>query len=605
MSARVRGTGRLQRLLRFGRTVSHLRASQLLWRLRYALERRLPARRPASSGTPGGSPVAIDTSALAAAVEAMPWLQGSLSTAVENLRLLHGGTFRILHRDVPLGCPPGDWRLGNPESERLWIMTLHTQPWAYEAACVCGDTECVEPADRRSAAGVFRVLIDDWIERCDLARPGSRPLAWNSYTIATRLRWWVAAFATGRDGLFDDAGFTDRFLESVWRQALFLDAHVEWDLRANHLLRNAEGLAWAGALFDHPAAARWRRRAGTIACSQIAEQVLADGGHFECSGRYHLEVMQDLAAIAILSQDPVVRERLAGSWSRMAEFLVRACHPDGTTHQFNDSSQEASLDDAHIPHTAELLGVAPDTSAPEGARLLADTGLVTWHGPRWTVFFDVGAIGPACQPGHAHADSLAVECSLNGERLFVDAGTFAYDLDERRAYDRSTAAHNTVCVDGTDSSEVWHIFRVGRRAEATVLDFESSRNGMEVRAAHDGYRHLPGAPRHERTVQVHEDGELLLRDEVHGRGRHRVSAGLLVAPSWKVENTSEGWMLHHAGSGRRASVRIDSSVPVDRQLRQTPYHPCLGVELQVPRIEWSWEGRLPLRVTVSVDPDAR
>ena len=41
--------------------------------------------------------------------------------------------------------------------------------------------------------------------------------------------------------------------------------------------------------------------------------------------------------------------------------------------------------------------------------------------------------------------------------------------DERRRYDRSTAAHNTVSIDGTDSSEVWQIFRVGRRAKAYPL----------------------------------------------------------------------------------------------------------------------------------------
>lgn len=597
--------GPLQRLSRLGRTLSHVGAGQLLWRLRYALERRLPARRLAPPGAAVDAPTAARTRALAAAVATMPWLHSRLEAAVENLRLLRDGTFRLLNRDVALGCPPADWRLGDPRQERLWVMTLHTQPWTYEAARVCSHAAKVDISDRQSAARVLRVLVGDWIERCDVTRPGSRPLAWNSYTIATRLRWWVAAFATARDELFGDAALSARFLDSAWRQAHHLDAHVEWDLRGNHLLRDAEGLAWAGALFDDPVAAHWRRRAGSIACSQAADQVLPDGGHFERSGRYHVEVMQELATIAILSEDPAVRERLAESWCRMAEFLVRVCHPDGSTHQLNDSSLEAGLDGAHIPYTANVLAVTPDTSAPRGARLLADSGLATWHGPRWTVFFDLGPFGAACQPGHAHADSLAVECSLFGERLFVDPGTYAYDLDERRAYDRSTAAHNTVCVDGADSSEVWHIFRAGRRAEAEVLGFEASPQGMEARATHDGYRHLPGAPGHERTVQVSDDRELVVRDDVHGRGRHRISAGFLIAPSWTVEGTLRGWILRHSGSGSVARVQIDSSAPVTLQLRSAPYHPRLGVEMQAPRIAWEWDGELPLSVTLSVEATQR
>ena len=113
---------------------------------------------------------------------------------------------------------------------------------------------------------------------------------------------------------------------------------------------------------------------------------------------------------------------------------------------------------------AARLGVKVDPAPRRGCQFFPYAGMVVRHGDPWTVFFDVGPVGPDYQPGHAHADTLALETSYRGSRLFVDPGTFAYDRDERRHYDRSTAAHNTVCIDGRDSSEVWHIFRVGRRA---------------------------------------------------------------------------------------------------------------------------------------------
>lgn len=601
MTAEREQGGRFYRMARTGRTLSHLRASQLLWRLRYRLERRLHWSVAAPSPRHAGAVLAGGTDQLRAAAGALPWLGQDAEAAPERTRLLSDGVFRFLGRESRLGCPPVNWRLGDPDRERLWVMTLHTHSWAHDAALVAAGHAGADSAVRKSAAETFRVIVADWIERCAWRRPGSRALAWNSYTIATRLRWWIAAFVTARRELFDDQEFESRFLDSIRRQAAFLDSHLEWDLRGNHVLRDVEGLAWAGALFAGPLAARWRQRAGSIARAQAAEQVLPDGGHFERSGRYHVEVMQDLATIAVLAADPRTRQSLTDVWRRMAEFLLCVCHPDGSTHQLNDSSMGASLAAACVGETAALLGVELETAAPQGGRLFADTGLAAWHGNPWTLFVDVGPIGAKEQPGHAHADSLTLECSVNGERLFVDPGTFAYDLDDRRTYDRSTAAHNTIDVDGVDSSEVWHIFRVGRRAQATVLEFEESARHMRVRATHDGYRHLPGSPRHERTVAVGREHGLAVSDEVHGAGQHRLSGGLLVAPGWQVDDGAMGWALCHVGSGQQVRVRLRSSMPVELFREQRPYHPRFGVEVQTCRIGWLWDGELPLKVDLLVD----
>src|SRR5262249_32712695 len=153
-----------------------------------------------------------------------------------------------------------------------------------------------------------------------------------------------------------------------------------------------------------------------------------------------------------------------------------------------------------------------------GGRYFPDTGMVAWHGDPWSVFFDVGAVGPDYQPGHAHADTLSVECSYRGRRLFVDPGTYAYDLGARRRYDRSTAAHNTVTADGQDSSEVWHIFRVGRRARPLDVQVAFPGGLLEAAASHTGYDHLPGRPRHVRWLTLTPGGGLVLKDRVEGRG---------------------------------------------------------------------------------------
>src|SRR4029077_5136808 len=76
----------------------------------------------------------------------------------------------------------------------------------------------------------------------------------------------------------------------------------------------------------------------------------------------------------------------------------------------------------------------------------------------------VGEIGPDHLPGHAHADTLSFELSLRGQRVLVNTGTSTYELSAERLRQRGTAAHNTVVVDGVNSSQVWSSFRGARRA---------------------------------------------------------------------------------------------------------------------------------------------
>ena len=131
----------------------------------------------------------------------------------------------------------------------------------------------------------------------------------------------------------------------------------------------------------------------------------------------------------------------------------------------------------------------------------------------------MGPVGPEYQPGHAHADTLTFECSFRGRRMCVDPGTLAYDDDTtRRVHDRSTAAHNTVCIDSEDSSEVWHIFRVGRRARPVEVNVSCDEASMTAEASHDGYDHLAGRPRHRRKIEVSADGTLRITDTVSGVG---------------------------------------------------------------------------------------
>jgi uncharacterized heparinase superfamily protein len=386
----------------------------------------------------------------------------------------------------------------------------------------------------------------------------------------------------------------------LWQQAAYLYDHLEWDLRANHLFRNAVGLVWAGRFFAEPQARLWLEAGGAIAGHQADEQILADGGHFERSPLYHIQVMEDLLSLTLLLEDAALKVRLLEAWIRMADFLTWNRHPDGQIALFNDAALHASCEPEQMLAMASHLGIQTEApNRPRGGRLFSNTGMVVWHGQPWTVFFDVGPIGPDYQPGHAHADTLSFECSYRDRRLFVDPGTYGYDDDDRRRYDRSTAAHNTVAIDHQDSSEVWHIFRVGRRAYPLDVSAAFSGDTLCASASHNGYDHIRGRPRHWRRITVSPNGSLAVTDRIDGSGRHFAQGGFLLAPEWESVPAVAGWILKNGSDSLRLNVRGPETLSLFAET--APYHPQFGRELETTRLGWRTNDRLPVEVIMLVE----
>ncbi|MDE6343023.1 MAG: heparinase II/III-family protein, partial [Muribaculaceae bacterium] len=78
---------------------------------------------------------------------------------------------------------------------------------------------------------------------------------------------------------------------------------------------------------------------------------------------------------------------------------------------------------------------------------------------------------------------------INGEPFIIDTGISTYEKNDRRQYERSTLAHNTVSIDSKNSSEVWSGFRVGRRAQVKILidtenHWKASHNGFGKQCLH-------------------------------------------------------------------------------------------------------------------------
>jgi hypothetical protein len=305
-------------------------------------------------------------------------------------------------------------------------------------------------------------LARSWVAACPPSGP-ALALSWHPYVLSTRVAPWTHLLASD-----PPPDVREVLARSLWRQLLALAGHVERDVRGNHLIRNASALAVGGAVFEGLDAELLRRYGLDLLERELADQLGPDGGHVERSPSYHAQVLWD----AVNAQGG---ERLSGSIARGLGWLRHVSPPGQPRPHLNDSA------DGRAPDTAFLLaesGVAPTGDPePRGLPRYAVVG-----DERTRLLLDAAEPSRPDLPYHAHADSLAILLTIDGEPVLVDRGVSTYTAGEERAWWRSTAAHSTVEVDRTESSEVVGAHRAGRLARTAI----ESEDEHRVTAAHDG-----------------------------------------------------------------------------------------------------------------------
>ena len=348
---------------------------------------------------------------------------------------------RFLNRERDLTFP-SDWQ---SNGERLWLYNLH----------YFDDLTAAGESDRTSW---HKALIAMWIRD----NPPMRGVGWEPYPISRRTVNWIKWSLAGHK--LDRAP-----LASLAMQLRFLRKRIEWHLLGNHVLVNAKAMIFGGLFFTGEEADEWLDFGGQLLHEQLSEQVLPDGGHFERSPMYHALALEDVLDLMNLMQAYPSREfgqrrnfsrSLPEIAAKMLAWLRAMTHPDGEIAFFNDAATGIALVPAALLAYASKLGVRPAAELID----MPSSGYVRLTQGAWSTYFDAAVIGPDYQPGHAHADTLSFELSVDGERLISNSGTSTYERGAQRTYERSTRAHNTVEVDGENSSEVWAAFRVARRA---------------------------------------------------------------------------------------------------------------------------------------------
>jgi len=467
-------------------------------------------------------------------------------------------TFRLLNETRSLGAHGWD----DPSIEKLWRYNLHY-------------FDDLNAKDAVKRADWHAALIRRWIT----GNPPGGGTGWDPYPTSLRIVNWIKWVQAGN-------ALPDEAVQSLAVQARWLTRRLEYHLLGNHLFSNAKALVFAGCFFDGAEAHSWRQLGLRILAREVPEQVLADGGHFELSTMYHalaLEDMLDLTNVLRFAGLPAPTawgEKIAA----MRRWLATMCHPDGEIAFFNDAAFGIAPPPRELERYATALGFAPSVPVEPGCTWLRDSGYVRLQNDRAVVLIDVARVGPDYLPGHAHADTLSFELSVDGQRAIVNSGTSVYGVGMERARQRGTGAHNTVVVDGENSSEVWSGFRVARRARPERLSVDRQGDDWLVACGHDGYTRLKGHPRHFRNWRFGKNG-LVVSDRVEGGHRSAV-VPFYFHPEFAV-SAGEGAGTLAAGSKTLLRWRVRTGAA---KVEPATWHPEFGVSQPARRLILSMSG---------------
>ncbi len=442
--------------------------------------------------------------------------------------------------------------------------------------------------DYMKAAAEF---ITGWIGGNEV---GSSEVAWNGMTTSQRIMQWLFYLPVAKTShSWEERNFVP-VITSMKGQIEFLARYLEKDQANNHLLFNLITLITFCVYWpEFRSSATQKRGALELLEREVERQVHEDGVSAEQSAHYHLIVLWGLLRLIrfLGTNNEPCPELILDRCRSMTDALIALRRPDGKLPMLADSESESELcgpDDVIAlsavifddPRYRGMCGNPGErvlwylgaegierfdnmesrsfekstvSAFPKGGYFVVEKE-GNGSGERDYLVFDCGPMGLHRNPAHGHSDALSFEWHSAGTPLVVDPGTYTYAGDPWRDYFRGTSAHNTICVDGENQSELWGASRVAGMANAVADKTVSVGDLVAVSGSHDGYLRLKKGPiRHWRMIACPERSRLVIWDVLEGDGFHTYDLLLHLADA---EITRVGQ------TGFRASVQ-DAVMDVD------------------------------------------
>ncbi len=450
---------------------------------------------------------------------------------------------RTLVSDVPLWLPVG---VGE-----TFLADLHGFDWLRDLRAVGGD------AARRQA----RLLVGSWIDRHD----AWHPLIWRADVLGLRIANWLGAhdfFCASADDRFRARAFA-----SLSRQLRHLARTLPGRLDGAPLLVALKGLFYG--MLCLPGTDARLEPAHRLLADALKAQILPDGGHVQRSPAIQLELLRHLVDLRAVMRaaKAEVPEPLQHAIDRMAPALRFFRHGDGGLALFNGTREGEPV----LVDTALAQADAPGRPLKSARHC----GFERIQAGRTLILMDVGAPPPPGVDFGAHAGTLSFELSVGRERLIVNCGTMAglepspngAQADWGLAL-RGTAAHSTLTVDDTNSSEAVTEGGLRRRPVKVAVERQEEDGAVLVEASHDGYRRPFGLTHHRRLFVTVGGDDIRGEDRLEGGGGRPFAVRFHLHPSVQVSAVQGGaaallrlgggggWRLRASGG----SLDIEESV---------------------------------------------
>jgi len=463
------------------RELAHLPRGLALARLGYDLKRPVFALPIYRYSLTGAAPTAL------AAIPPDPW-PGDAGRGAEIVQGVFDLAGQRLANPAPLWAPAG--------AGAAWRAELHGFGWLRDLRATGGD----------GARRVARDLVGAWLD----SHGRWSALAWDPLIGGRRLANWLGCYEFFAASAAVD--YRHRLFRGMARQAQHLHRVLPAGLAGMELIAALKGLIAAGACL--PGGAAWKRRGLAILERELPRQILADGGHATRSPACHLAVLRDLIDLRATLHKAELQEgggqsgtpaALHEAIERMAPALRMFQHGDGGLALFNGACEDEGW---RVDMVLQRAG-----GRRRALRDAPESGFQRLHAGRATVLVDAGTPPPPGLDSAAHAGTSAIELSIGRERLIVSCGARADDPAWRRAQ-RATAAHSTLVLGDTNSSEVLVGPGLGRRAEITRCRREDSEGATWLEVVHDGYRHGFGQIHRRRLYLTADGGDLRGEDRL-------------------------------------------------------------------------------------------
>lgn len=349
----------------------------------------------------------------------------------------------------------------NKYEEWTWQLSRHRQ--VVDLAWTYFYTKDEKYAERAVA------LLDSWIKQAvvpPIETDGHATLCWRTIECGIRMKVWVLSLVMMLDSPALTPDFLVDFFKSVCEHGDRLRARYT---AANWLTIEMNGLYLIALHYPFfKKSDEWREFAKTVFINEANAQTLDDGTHYELTFGYQrvsINCFRDVLQLGEAFGDEFpseYREKI-----RMhLHAIIKTMMPSGASPFVNDGWLLSVHDELHA-----YLELFPDDdiiawALSKGAlgkepsfksALLKNAGFVAfrsdWSDNAVMGFFDGGKFGRCHNHEdvircHQHEDKLNFLMCIGKKNILAEAQSYAYDTSKMRYHVLSSAAHNTVLVNG-------------------------------------------------------------------------------------------------------------------------------------------------------------